>query len=264
MTKKTFYKYKSIENFEFLLDIVLKERLYASHFSDLNDPMEGVVETEKSVSKNLEKEWEKIINDIRICCFTPDPDNTLMWAHYANGGRGCIIEFELTDENVPYKISYTQKPKIKESDLTQEKAIQVLQHKDKNWKYEREFRCLTQDKFIPIIVKRLILGSRVSDETVALLRGIISCCKPKLTVVQIKGKGDSLFKSFPVEVRTKRTYRTGLTKHDNCLECYQVNSTRNEFLNYRHKPTSENNKRVIDIIKELERSFDLLANSSDK
>lgn len=35
------YKYRSIENFQFFVDIILNKRLYAARYLDLNDPMEG-------------------------------------------------------------------------------------------------------------------------------------------------------------------------------------------------------------------------------
>ena len=35
------YKYRSLEDFKKLVDILINKRLYASHYKDLNDPMEG-------------------------------------------------------------------------------------------------------------------------------------------------------------------------------------------------------------------------------
>ena len=39
------YKYRGIQNFRFLVDIILKNRLYAAKYSDLNDPMGGSIIT---------------------------------------------------------------------------------------------------------------------------------------------------------------------------------------------------------------------------
>jgi len=36
------YKYRSLEQFEYVLDILLNERLYCSYYKDLNDPLEGI------------------------------------------------------------------------------------------------------------------------------------------------------------------------------------------------------------------------------
>ncbi len=35
------YKYRSLDNFKNFVDIILKNRLYAARYKDLNDPMEG-------------------------------------------------------------------------------------------------------------------------------------------------------------------------------------------------------------------------------
>ncbi len=37
----TLYKYIILINYKLFIDIILKQRLYASKYKDLNDPMEG-------------------------------------------------------------------------------------------------------------------------------------------------------------------------------------------------------------------------------
>ena len=39
---KYFYKYKSVEKIEFLLDIISRSRFYMPSVKELNDPMEGL------------------------------------------------------------------------------------------------------------------------------------------------------------------------------------------------------------------------------
>mgnify|MGYP001801434879 FL=1 len=41
MFNQLLYKYRSLENFKNFVDIILKNRLYAATYKDLNDPMEG-------------------------------------------------------------------------------------------------------------------------------------------------------------------------------------------------------------------------------
>ena len=110
--RPTFYKYKSLQSFEFLLDMILKERLYAASYHELNDPMEGVIKVDSTVSKDREREWEDIIRDLRITCFTKDSKNPLMWSHYADGGKGCLVEFVLLEGQEYHKVSYLKKPTL--------------------------------------------------------------------------------------------------------------------------------------------------------
>lgn len=229
MKKNTFYKYKPLSNLEFVLDIVLRERLYASKYNELNDPMEGVIKVDGTIPDDLETCWAKILEDLRVCCFTPDDSNTLMWAHYADGGRGCVIEFELLDSSEAFKVSYRNKPKISKNQLTTEKAIEILKYKDSSWKYEKEFRCILPDTYVPISVKKLILGPKVPASTVDLLIGILHCCKPDLKVVQLRGKGDSVIERIQMTVQKRGVY---YSKSDECSKCLQLGYHR-EQLKYR-------------------------------
>ena len=66
MERTTLYKYRSLENFEFFLDILLNKRLYASSYKDLNDAMEGVYYSyglKKNILKDI-KDGEKPIKDL--------------------------------------------------------------------------------------------------------------------------------------------------------------------------------------------------------
>lgn len=36
-----YYKFRSLQNLRFFLDIIINERLYAAKYDELNDPMEG-------------------------------------------------------------------------------------------------------------------------------------------------------------------------------------------------------------------------------
>lgn len=227
MNNKTFYKYKSLSSFEFVLDILLRERLYASKYNELNDPMEGVIKVDGTIPDKLEERWKYILEDLRICCFTPDESNTLMWAHYADGGRGCAIEFQLLPSSKAIKVSYRQNPKISQNQLTTDKAIEILKYKESSWKYEKEFRCIVSETYVPISVKRLILGPRVQDSTAELLKGILQCCKPDLKVVQLKGKGDSVVERIPMTIGGGRVY---YRESKECPKCLELGHYREQFV----------------------------------
>ncbi|MEC6830430.1 DUF2971 domain-containing protein [Photobacterium toruni] len=227
MKKNTFYKYKSLSNFEFVLDILLRERLYASQYSELNDFMEGVIKIDGTIPEGLEETWKNKLEELRVCCFTPDDSNTLMWAHYADGGRGCVIEFELLPSSEAVKVSYSKKPKVSKNQLTTDKAIEILKYKDSSWKYEKEFRCITSDTYVPIAVKKLILGPKVQASTVELLQGILSCCKPDLQVVRLTGKGDSVIERVQMTIGKGRVY---YRESDECSKCLELGHYREQFV----------------------------------
>src|ERR1051325_10389346 len=94
------YKYRSLQNWKFLLDIFLNKRLYAAMYKELNDPMEGrysyrddILSREfKRTVANQKQEW-------KICSLSINFLNTLMWSYYADGHRGIAIGIKVKNRN---------------------------------------------------------------------------------------------------------------------------------------------------------------------
>ena len=129
--KNMLYKYRSLNNFKYFVDIILNNRLYASPYFDLNDPMEGYYlypngKYSDSILKKIKGEKEKI----RICSLTRYENNELMWAHYADGHGGICLGFSVRDNDffsramsVKYKSIY---PHINLYTATDDDQINVL------------------------------------------------------------------------------------------------------------------------------------------
>lgn len=141
---QTFYKYRSLENFEFILDILLNQRLFATTYENLNDPMEGIYE-----HWGLKDELIKAVNEgkknTKICSLSTIKDEPLLWAHYADGSRGICIGLKVIEkyqdvygDNVFYKGT----PIIGNIVDSNDTARNILLFKHKSWEYEREFRFL--------------------------------------------------------------------------------------------------------------------------
>ena len=209
--QKVFYKYKTLDNFEFLLDLILRERLYAAKYHELNDPMEGVVKIDGTIPNDKEQEWDELIRAFRIVCFSREKNHPLMWSHYANGARGCVVEFQLMAEQEVHRVSYLKKPVITERHITREKAKEILVHKEKPWKYESESRCLLgeNEKFLPIQIKSVTFGNRAEKSKVDMLLHILSLCKPDLKVLVMGEQG--LVDGIKVTIRNKRTFTKYVT-----------------------------------------------------
>ncbi|MBD7978889.1 DUF2971 domain-containing protein [Serpens gallinarum] len=183
--KSSFYKYKSLNDLEFLLDALLRQRFYAANYSDINDPMEGSIKIESECSRDLEFAWEGYIKRIGVVCFTKDPDASLMWSHYADGRKGCVIGFELIDNQPFSKVSYMNKPKLRVDNFSMEMALEQLKFKAKHWSYENEYRCLVIDrKFLPVNIVSVTFGSRADSSKVDLIEHIITQCNPSIRVLR--------------------------------------------------------------------------------
>lgn len=171
----TLYKYRSFEDFEYFMDLLIKKRLYGATFKELNDPMEGYF-----ISENFsESEWvtmRETKKKVRICSLSKTYDNALMWTHYANDHKGCCIELEVPDSTwmrleVQYKSTM---PKLSTGIKLDEAIDTIFGVKSDFWNYEQEVRYIkivqaTKDgkpfkANLPIRIKKIYLGVRASNK----------------------------------------------------------------------------------------------------
>ena len=86
------YKYRSLDNFKYFVDIILKNRLYAAKYRDLNDPMEGHYYYRRGeLDRNLRDRLTEEKGILRICSLSRTNNNELMWSQYTNGQRVVAI-----------------------------------------------------------------------------------------------------------------------------------------------------------------------------
>jgi len=169
------YKYRSLRKFDFVADILCNQRFHASSFFDLNDPMEGLFEYPESTKQEYIDAIIEGKRKLRICAFSKDCKNILLWAHYADGFKGICIEIDLREP----KLGETEDYEI----VTVEYSLQrvyfsnnarhrvdempriILSKKNKVWKYEKEVRTLSRDEYINdgASIKSILLGLRTPE-----------------------------------------------------------------------------------------------------
>lgn len=193
----TLYKYKSLDHFEFFMDLLIKKRLYGATFNELNDPMEGYF-----ISENFsESEWEAMREakkKVRICSLSKTYDNALMWAHYANKHKGCCIELEVPDStwkcvDVQYK---TTMPKLFSGINSDEAIGAIFGVKSDFWSYEQEVRYIKTvltakdgkpfKANLPVHIKRIFLGIRVPNEDRERIERIVKAIDGSIIVEKLK------------------------------------------------------------------------------
>lgn len=137
---------------------------------------------------------KELANNIGVLCLTKQPDNLLMWAHYAEAHKGFVIEF---DEHSDFfnqrrsdkdeygylrEVIYQQeRPKIV---LSNAHGIELLLTKGLIWKPEEEWRMLWPRSnnptapylldFPPSMVKSVILGCNMASEHKEMIHNILS------------------------------------------------------------------------------------------
>ena len=180
------YKYKSLSDFEFVADILINNQLYASHYMELNDPMEGDFTPDINLDYNdlIKKEMESI----RVCSLSKDLHNPILWAHYADGFKGVCIEIEANESLLDlHKINYGPFNPIPsegyrgmhgdtEEYTARDWAKSSLRGKYEEWEYENEYRIFSDSTFISsgFQITAIYFGKRTSEIYKNVIRNLVS------------------------------------------------------------------------------------------
>ena len=149
------YKFRSAQNIEFALDIILNRRLFCADWKSLNDPMEGMFAySTNSDSPEVQRVVKGIGNEkqrYKVCSLSADFQSHLVWSHYAGGFDGLAIEVELPDNHpdvrrVDYRgvFAFLNIDEIVNED---DAARAILFSKYQEWEYEKEVRVLSNEPF---------------------------------------------------------------------------------------------------------------------
>lgn len=183
------YKYRSLENFRYFVDIILKNRLYASKYNKMNDPMEGYYyhwngHFDESMVKKLKSDKEKL----NICSLSSTKDNELMWHYYADKHKGVVIGVEVDNHcgqqyDIKPILYGNELPFICSSNLDGYTAKEILTHKFKSWSYEEEIRVFVENSdFINVKVDEVIIGKEMEKEDFNFIKQLIEKINPNIMI----------------------------------------------------------------------------------
>lgn len=175
---KILYKYKKVDDFKYLLDILLNNRLYAAKYTELNDPMEGYYYYyQNNIGRDLIDNLRNDKAKLRICSLTNDKDNLVMWSHYADNHSGLVIGVELNGKYEPKTVNYLQELKLINF-VDNHTAEYILTNKLKLWEHEKEQRIIIDDsEYVTVEIKEIILGNKMPRKNRDLIRAIVSKIK---------------------------------------------------------------------------------------
>lgn len=162
------YKYRSTEKWEYILDIINKKRLFCSKWDKLNDPLEGYF-THNQQDDQILQMLTCTKNELRVCSLSSDPENHLMWSHYASGFQGLVFELNISDNDI-YHMNYTWDYfhiDLAKCNDSEEKARAVLHTKYAPWSYEKEVRIIQKYDWYDLGnngIRRVIYGHRIESQ----------------------------------------------------------------------------------------------------
>lgn len=222
-TKKGTYIYKFAPINEFTFRNLILSQLWFGPPNSMNDQLEGLIKVQNTNFKPSQKAIDNFIttnslenyywdprwqikeqgflnfymsfwfryelNRYGISCFSLNPKEPLMWAHYANKHNGLCLVYDkeellnsLKDFDSSFdsaKVNYRSRPTLtlyeRNSHIEFTSNTPVIASKNPNWKYEKEFRIFfkpQQDKLFQgqaILIdhsalKEVIYGYQVSQE----------------------------------------------------------------------------------------------------
>lgn len=182
------YKYRSLDNFKNFIDIVLNNRIYASKYFELNDPMEGLyIYNEGTINEDMVREIKSEKSQLKICSFSQTPKSTLMWSHYANGHKGVVIGVKVKPNHEVHTVNYGGLSLVKHAHQngSHETAKSILTHKLEAWDYEEEKRIFVENgNYADVKIEKIILGSRITSVDKKLVKGIVAKINPEIVITE--------------------------------------------------------------------------------
>lgn len=164
------FKLKSLRNFDHVADILCNGRFYAAKFFDMNDPMEGRFDHHPGTKREFIADIVRGKEKLRICSFTQEIGNLLLWAHYADSFRGiCIeVEAESTDNSEVVEVGYSPFTLYVSDDYKGDRnrlSRDILSGKNEAWDYEREVRILSNTEYVNagVKIRAVYFGLRTSE-----------------------------------------------------------------------------------------------------
>lgn len=183
------YKYRGVANFEYLLDIIINNRLYAGSYQYLNDISEAHYLHDYNFPEDTIKEILDEKRKYGICSLSRRGNNSALWAHYADSHQGAVIALEIKRNSnrqeiiaVKYNGLANMNGSIADINST---LIEILKKKKQDWSYEEEVRILTyNNKYIDIKIKEIILGNKMSDFHKELIKKIVEELNLQIVITQ--------------------------------------------------------------------------------
>lgn len=180
------YKYRTTSNFKNFVDIILNNRLYASKYDTLNDPMEGHYLYNDGVLDNtiLDLIYSQK-QQLKVCALSKNPDNFLLWSHYADGHHGVAFGVRINDVNYSVNdIEYLSNLTIIDRyDAMTTKTI--LSKKLDLWSYEEEVRAFCETgNYIDVSIEKLIVGRKMGDQEYGFIRKLIDKINPTIEITR--------------------------------------------------------------------------------
>ena len=179
-----YYKFRDLRNYKYLLDIFLNQRLYSASFRILNDNLEGQFLYDLSTEIKRFRLNPTKQKHLSVCSFSENYKNHLMWSHYADGHRGIVIGFQIDQSKYMIdKVNYDGLANFENLPRRFDEVKSVFLNKINDWKYEEEYRVITEKQdFINIKIKEVFFGAETLEEDKIIIKKLIELVDNKIKI----------------------------------------------------------------------------------
>jgi Protein of unknown function (DUF2971) len=131
---------------KYCLQSLVEQRLKLSTLDDLNDPFEllSIDFTDRSLRPIFNKLKKRIADRIAMICFSKNWNEPLLWSHYADRHKGCVLEFNIDDSKLVEVIYQKNRVSIPKQNILSKNFIgfetKLFSTKYEGWHYEDEVR----------------------------------------------------------------------------------------------------------------------------
>ena len=134
--------------------------------------------------QHVHERYREKIESAGVCCLSRDPENILMWSHYAEKHTGFAMQFSVVQDvhvfarSLPVEYSQDYPVVLWPSD-SEELNKKIILGKHDGWKYEQEFRIIhnsgsnTLLPFRPEALTGIYIGCRTPAESFAKLQELL-------------------------------------------------------------------------------------------
>lgn len=131
-------------------------------------------------------------NTIGVLCLSETINNILLWAHYADEHKGCVVGIDVTqlpeDRFFPFKVNYqTNYPKMEYLKCNNDFLEKWALTKSNHWQYEEERRIILDNQHGVIAIPKTAIvevafGCKADPAAVNALSQKISTSNPTVTI----------------------------------------------------------------------------------
>ena len=177
-----YYKFRSLNNIRYFLDILVNNRLYAARYDELNDPMEGAYLI-NGYNENIIRLLKTRKYKPRVCSLSKNYIHALLWTHYAEGHKGCCIEIIPKNWDTLEPINYVDNLPIVNNDT---EGRELLSYKSKLWKYEEEVRLFNKSSYCKVYISQILFGYKISNTDYRFYERLIHSINQSIVVRKIQ------------------------------------------------------------------------------